>query len=856
MDFRLPEYPVTSALPELRGALAAHSGAVLCAPPGSGKTTLAPLALLSEPWLAGRKILLLEPRRMAARAAAWRMADIAGEPVGGVVGWHVRMERKSSASTRILVLTEGLLSRMVLSDPELSGVGLVIFDEFHERSLHADFGLALALDVQRALRPDLRILVMSATLDAGAVARHLGATGATGATGGTGGTGAPAPVIRAQGRMFPVETEFLPLPREPRIAWRVATGVRHALAERPGSVLAFLPGEGEIRACAALLEEGGGLPAGVDVLPLYAALPRSRQDEALRPSVAGRRRVVLATSIAESSLTIEGVETVVDSGLARVSRFSPDSGMSHLETIRISRDRADQRRGRAGRLGPGLCIRLWDEGEDRRLRPTAPPEIATADLAGVALGCAEWGAAANCGAALAWPTPPPVSAWRGAMALLESLDAVDSSGAITRHGRALLRFGAHPRLAQMMIGAVRTEALDEACLLAAALSEGLPASARPSTNAEHLVRDLEEGDGAVPAAARTRIREQAAAWRREAERIAHDDVVSALSESAAPSTGELLALAYPDRIARRRAAARDEGRYLTVGGRGARLPSGDPLSSRSDWIVVADIDEADADGAIRLAAPISQVAVMRLFGDRVRSETVVEWNSRTGKVDAEEREKLGAVVVRSRPAANPDPEKIAACLCVGVRSAGIGSLGWDGAAGALRARMAFLRRALPEESWPDVSDAALADSLELWLGPFLVGCRSLEEAAAADKCAALRSLLDPAVARELDVLAPERLEVPTGSRVRIDYDRDCPTASVRLQECFGMTSTPRVARGRVPVRMQLLSPAMRPVQVTDDLARFWREGYPLVRKEMRGRYPRHFWPEDGATAVATRRVRH
>jgi len=423
---KLPRLPVAEALPALRRALAAGTAAVLVAPPGSGKTTTVPLALLGEPWLEGRSILLLEPRRMAARAAAWRMSDLAGDALGGLVGYHVRLERRSSRETRVLVLTEGLLSRRILSDPELSDAGLVIFDEFHERSLHADFGLALALDVQRSLRPDLRVLVMSATLDAGAIARHLGG----------------APVVRAEGRMFPVETTFLAFPQEPRIGAKTALGVRRALSEHEGSVLAFLPGEGEIRACAEILSAPHALPPDVDLRPLYAALPRAEQDAALRPSPPGRRKVVLATSIAESSLTIEGVSSVVDSGWARISRFSPDTGMSHLETVRITRDRADQRRGRAGRLGPGFCYRLWDEGEDRRLAPTAPPEILVADLAPAALACADWGSSAP--DAVPWPTPPPVATWRGALALLRDLRALDAEGRIAPHGRALARLGAVP----------------------------------------------------------------------------------------------------------------------------------------------------------------------------------------------------------------------------------------------------------------------------------------------------------------------------------------------------------------------------------------------------------------------------
>ncbi len=863
----LPNLPAAAAFPALRRALAERTAAVLCAPPGSGKTTLAPLALLDEPWLAGKKILLLEPRRMAARAAAWRMSDLAGSPLGGLVGYHIRLERKVSRETRVEVLTEGLLSRRLLADLELADAGLVIFDEFHERSLHADFGLALALDAQRGLRPDLRILVMSATLDADRIAAHLG------------GPHGSAPVVRADGRLYPVETAWLDLRHEPNLAARAAAGVRRALAERRGSVLAFLPGEGEIRTAARLLEESR-LGPDVDLRPLYAALPRAEQDAALRPSPPGRRKVVLATSIAESSLTIDGVESVVDCGRARVSRFSPDTGMSHLETIPLTRDRADQRRGRAGRLGPGFCLRLWGEDEDRRLAPTAPPEILQADLAPVALAAADWGSSDP--ASLPWPTPPPRAAWDQALALLRALGALDASNAITPHGRELARLGAHPRLAQMMLAAAsaaasvgRSEspkskspgpsdlrtfgpsdqqggkaALREACLLAAALSENLPASARPSSNAEHLVGDLQRGDGAIPPAARARIKELAKAWERQLS--AASRAVDGAAD-AAPSTGVLLAYAYPDRIARRRTMARDAGRYRLVGGRGAALAPGDGLASR-EWLVVADIDDADADGAIRLAAPIDGADVERLFGDRATTERVLAWNERLLRVDAVERRMLGAIVWKERPLRDPDPEAVLACLCRGVRAAGVDRLGWTDAARALQARAAFLRRALPEEDVPDLSDDALAADLDAWLGPRLYGLSTLAQAAAVDLVPALEERLGAWAAR-LAELAPTHLAVATGSRIRIDYAGAEPTASVRLQECFGMLGTPRVARGRVPVRLQLLSPAMRPVQITSDLASFWREGYPAVRKELRGRYPRHEWPEDPVRAAATRRAK-
>ena len=839
MDIPLPDLPATRAVPELRAALAAPgAAAVFSAPPGSGKTTALPLALLGEPWMRGARTLLLEPRRVAARAAAWRMSDLAGDAPGGLVGYRMRLEGKSSAATRVLVLTEGMLARMILSDPELRGVALVVFDEFHERSLQADFGLALALDVRRGLRPDLRILVMSATIDETAVASKLG-------------PGAAA--LRAEGRIYPVETEFAAFPQEPSIARKTALGVRRALASRDGSVLAFLPGEGEIRTCASVLAESGSLPRDVDLRPLFAALPRAEQDAALAPSPPGRRKVVLATSIAESSLTIDGIASVVDSGWARVSRFSPDTGMSHLETVRVSRDRADQRAGRAGRLGPGWCLRLWDEGADRRLAPSAPPEILDADLAPVVLACADWGVAEPGG--LPWPTPPPADSWRAARDTLVSLGALGRDGAVTPLGREMAALGVHPRLARMVLGAraLGEEAFSEACLLAAALSENLPSSARPSSNAEHLVRDLQEGGGPMAPPLRSRIRELA----RSIARSAAGRDAGPAAESGAParpaSTGELLALAYPDRVARRRALARSEGRYRMVGGRGACLAPGDGLA-RSEWIVVAEIDGADADGAIRLAAPLRGEEVERLFSDRFETAAVLAWNARTERVDAVTRTSLGAVAVRETPLPDPDPEAVLAALCAGIRAAGISRLGWTDAAARLRERVAFARRAAPDEGFPDWSDEALARDLASWLGPRLFGLHSLAQAARIDLASALRDSLG-ALARRLDALAPASVVVPTGTHVAVDYSGHAPVASVRLQECFGMTETPRVAGGRVPVLLQLLSPAMRPVQTTSDIASFWREGYALVRKEMRGRYPRHYWPDDPLSAAPTRRAK-
>lgn len=828
----LPDLPVKQILPQLCAALSAHRGSVLTAPPGSGKTTLVPLALLHEPWLAGKRILMLEPRRMAARAASWRMSDLLGEDVGNTVGHHMRLERKFGRDTRIIVLTEGLLARRLLSDPELADVGLIIFDEFHERSINADFGLALALDVQRSLRPDLRLLVMSATLDAAPVARHLGAG---------------APVISAEGRLFPVETIFAPRPATERIAERTVVILNRALREQQGSILAFLPGEGEIRAAADALAHGH--KSDTDIIPLYAALPKAEQDAALQPSPPGRRKVVLATSIAESSLTIDGITTVVDSGCARVSRFSHATGMSRLETVRITRDRADQRRGRSGRLCPGVCYRIWNEDDDNRLDAASPPEILTADLAPIVLQTADWGSAVA--ESIPWLTPPPSNTWSQSVELLKELLALDDNSRITAHGRLMTRLGTHPRLAHAMISAAATGDADTksaACLLAAALSEGGAGGSRLSSNVAHLMSEVEEPRGAIAPAVRQRIKELASSWRREL-----DGIEVAATSRGRVSIGVLLAWAYPDRIGLRRKTADDEGRYLLSGGRGAKLRPGDPLAA-NDWICVAEIDDSDADATIRLAAPITQAEVEANFSHLFHTIDVLEWNTRSKRVEAVERERFGDVLVRERPLKNPDPESILKCLCNGIRQEGLERLNWTTAARNLQARIRTVAAVMPTEKLPDVSDAALSENLDAWLGPFLYNMKTLVQAAAVDIHSALLSLLGTS-ARRLDTLAPTHLAVPSGSNIRLDYTEAQPSAAVRIQEVFGMMRTPKIADGRIPILLKLLSPAQHPVQITADLESFWKNGYSEVRKDLRGRYPKHYWPEDPSQAIATRRVR-
>jgi ATP-dependent helicase HrpB len=820
-------FPVDAILPALAASLAANRTAVLQAPPGSGKTTRVAPFLMNAPWLKGRKILLLEPRRLAARAAAGYMARQRGEDVGESIGYHIRLERKTGPRTRVELLTEGLLTQRLLSDPELADTGLVIFDEFHERSLAADTGLALALDSRRALRPDLRLIVMSATLRPEAVAAHLG----------------DADIHTADTRLFPVETRLLDRLSSAPLPQQAAGAVLRALMDEPGGLLLFLPGEGEIRRTLALLKDAR-LPPDVSLHPLYGALPRDDQDAAVAPPAPGRRKVVLATSIAETSLTLEGIRVVIDTGWMRVPRFSPRNGMSRLETLRITRDRADQRRGRAGRTCPGVCYRLWDEPADRQLAPEALPEILDADLAATVLQSADWGTSEREG--LPWFTPPPDAAWRQATALLLDLGALSTGPAgrppaITARGRAMAKLPAHPRLAHMIFEAARAGAAQHACLLAAALTEASSeASLRHETDARRLLDRVGQGgrDGFA-----VRVRELARRWSRGyPERDARQ-----LSE------GLLVAWAFPDRVAKRRDAA---GHFLLRGGRGAALDTADPLA-QAEWLATAELSDEAAEARIRLAVPLTFEEVEEAFGDQFERQPLTFWDKRAEAVQAVNRICLGAIVVREGGQAEPEAAGVRAALYEGIRQKGIGLLPWSKSSRALQARVCFLRRALPEQNWPDLSDAALLDTLAVWFGPFCDGVTRWSHVLALDLTAILLSRLDACGCsrRLLDELAPTHLPVPSGSNIQVRYDQETPHMDVRIQEVFGLTRTPSVAAGRVPVVMHLLSPAQRPVQVTRDLESFWANGYALVRKDLRGRYPKHNWPEDPRQAEPTRRVR-
>jgi ATP-dependent helicase HrpB len=823
--------PVDDALPALREVLAVGSAAVLQAPPGAGKTTHVPLALLEEPWLRDQRVVILEPRRLAARAAARRMASLLDEEVGATVGFRIRGETRVGRTTRIEVVTEGVLTRMLLTDPSLEGIGCVVFDEFHERSVHADLGLALTLQTQELVRPELRLLVMSATLDGLAVAALLG----------------HAPIVTSEGRSYPVDVRHVTSRSELPVDAAVAGVIRRALETDEGSILAFLPGAGEIARVADRLQ-ASSLPSSVVVHPLYGDLASREQDAAVLPARAGTRKVVLATSIAETSLTIEGVRVVVDSGLARVSRFSPRSGMARLETVRVSRASADQRCGRAGRTSPGICYRLWSEQEEAALLERSTPEMLVADLAPLALDLAAAGIVDP--AELRWLDPPPAASLAQARELLQELEALDAAGRITAHGQRMAALGTHPRLANLLLGGVARGLGATACALAALLEE------RDLFRRDPLVRDADirsrlhavgaaasERDPRVDRERLRRVRERSGAWR------------SALGIRGAPvdeaSAGTLLCLAYPDRVAMRRGAAGH--RYLLRSGVGAHLEDVGALADAS-CLVVAETDGRRPEARIFLAAPVTLDDIERTFASQVVREEVVEWQSGAGVVATRRRERLGALVLHDAPAPEADADAVARELLAAIRREDGLRLAWSAAAVRLRERVMFLRSL--DGSWPDWSEAGLRASMDEWLLPHLVGLRRRSDVEQLDLVNVLQSWLSFEQRRTLDRLAPTHVVVPTGSNIPVDYsDPASPVLAVRLQELFGLSETPSVADGRVPLTLHLLSPAGRPVQVTRDLAGFWRSSYFEVRKELRGRYPKHEWPEDPLAAVPTRRAK-
>lgn len=801
LQTRHADLPIWDALPALRARLSEHTGAILVAPPGAGKSSMVPLALLDEAWMNGRNILVLEPRRLAARALAWRMAELSGQPLGQLVGLRTRDDTQVSKSTRIEVLTEALLTRRIQSAPELDDVGLVIFDEFHERSLDADLGLALVRDVQAGLRDDLRVLLMSATLEQDDLATRL-----------------DVPVLQTHGRSFPVDVRYAK-PRSERLDDGVAASVRAALADNEGDVLVFLPGEGEIRAVARKLD---GLPPGLSVHPLYGRLPRAAQQAAMAASAQGQRKVVLATAVAESSITIAGVRVVIDAGLMRVPVYDPNAGFAHLATRRVSRDAADQRAGRAGRTAPGVCIRLWSSEEV--LSAHRVPALRSADLSSVALNVAAWGSEPQ------WLEAPPSGPWAQAMDLLRELDLTDARGRINARGRKVAAWGAHPRIGAMLLAARRDDDKAMACDLAALLE---------SDDRGGNVTDIHQHwlawrrGGASRATVQTLSRDSER-WRK---RIG---VSKAVAEADA---GVLLAHGFVDRIARQRQAG--SAQYQLANGRGARLPDADPLIGQS-FLVVTDLD-GQREARIRLAAALNERDFQKAFAAQIQWREQIAFNPGNGTVECQRERAFGRLVLARQALPKPDAGVVCQALIDGLKDKGFALLDWSGPAARMRARIACLAG----EDWPAMDDASLIATLDQWLGPWLFGIRGVADISAGKLAEALSASLTPAQQKRLREEAPDAVSLPNGRQVRLDYAaEDGPVLAVRMQDMYGQDAAPLVA-GR-PVLLHLLSPARRPLAVTRDLASFWRNAWPDVRKQMRGRYPKHHWPEQPWDSAAVR----
>jgi ATP-dependent helicase HrpB len=808
--------PIDDALPRLTTVLAERNAAVLVAPPGAGKTTRVPLVLAREPWAKDRRILVLEPRRLAARAAADRMAATLGEAVGQTVGYRVRFGSKVSRATRIEVVTEGIFTNLILNDPSLEGVVAVLFDEFHERSLDADLGLALARDAQQGLRNDLKLLVMSATLDGARVARLLD----------------DAPAVTSEGRAFAVDTRYVARDPGKPIETQVADTITRALRADAGSILVFLPGAAEIRRCETQLRERIS-DAAIDIVPLFGALEADVQDRAIAPAPAGRRKVVLATSIAETSLTIEGVRIVVDSGLARVPRYEPDVGLTRLETMRVSRAAADQRRGRAGRTAPGICYRLWEEAQTGALEAFTRPEILAADLSGLVLDLAQWGVTEP--DTLAFLDPPPRPALSEARALLRDLGAIDAAGRITDEGRKLRALPLPPRLARMVVDAGAQGAGRVAAEIALVLTErGL------GGNDVDLGHRLDE------------FRRDRSRRADEARRMARRwvDVVGSAVPGTVPSPGSILGLAYLDRIAKNRG----DGRFLLANGRGAVVEQKSSLA-REPFLTVAEVAGSATQGRIVLAAPISFGEIEERFAERIETREQITFEPQSRALRGRSSRTLGAIVLAERPVPVAADEASARILADGIVRLGLDRLPWTKALSQWRDRVIFLRNAEGEE-WPDLSDAALSARADDWLATALYGKTGLGEFSADELFAAVSALVPHALRRRLDAEAPTHFLAPSGSQVPIDYEApEGPKLSIRVQELFGLDRHPTIAAGRVPLVVELLSPAHRPVQVTRDLPGFWRGSYAAVKSDMRGRYPRHPWPDDPLAAPATRRAK-
>ncbi|WP_398472572.1 ATP-dependent helicase HrpB [Tardiphaga sp.] len=810
--------PIDAVLGDLAGALRASNAAVLVAPPGAGKTTRVPLALLDEPWLGDKKIIMLEPRRIAARASAERMARTLGERAGETVGYRVRFGSKISRKTRIEVVTEGIFARQILDDPELTGVGAVLFDEFHERSLDADLGLALARDAQTGLREDLRILVMSATIDGARIAKLLG----------------DAPVVASEGRAFPVETRYLGRKPDQQIERQMADAIASALRADAGSMLAFLPGAAEIRRTQNFLAERVQ-DANIEIVPLFGALDAAVQDRAIQPAPRGQRKVVLATSIAETSLTIEGVRIVVDCGLARVPRYEPDIGLTRLETVRAARAAVDQRRGRAGRTEPGVCYRLWDEPQTASLPAYTQPEILSADLSTLLLDCAQWGVSDP--AQLTFLDPPPLPALKEARSLLVELGALDGDGRITEEGKALRALALPPRLARMIVDSARFGYGEEAAEIAAILTErGLGGD---SVDLDHRLDQFRRDRS-----------QRASSARQLAERWAGQVSSPSPREIGELSTGTMLAFAFPDRVARNRG----NGSFVLANGRGASVEQSAALA-KVPYIAVGELTGTAANGRILLAAPITQAEIEARFADQITDSDEISFDRASTSLRGRRKRALHAITFSEAPLTVTASEAAARVFADGLAALGLDRLPWSKALQQWRGRVMFLR-ASEGDAWPDLSDQALIDSRESWLAPALFGKTSLRDFSAGDLSDAVMSLLPWDQRARLDREAPTHFEAPTGTMLAIDYEAEQgPTIAVRLQELFGLGTHPSVAKGKVPLVLELLSPAQRPVQVTRDLPGFWRGSYQDVRSDLRGRYPRHPWPDDPATAMPTRRAK-
>ena len=841
--------PIHDVLEELRLRLDQRNEAVLQAPPGAGKTTVVPLALLSEDWLGSRKILVLEPRRIAARASAGRMAQLLGESVGQTVGYRMRLDTSVSEQTRIEVITEGILTRQLQRDPGLEGVGLVIFDEFHERNLDSDLCLALSLQGRELFRegPPLKLLVMSATLDGEAVASLLG----------------DAPLVTSRGRQFPVEALYGPAyqMRDPLTGPVVAT-IQRALREQHGSILVFLPGQREIKAVGRELGnaspgEGGDPPL---IAPLYGSLSLAQQQQAIEPAPEGRRKIVLATNVAETSLTIEGIQVVVDSGLVREAVFDPATGMTRLATRRVSRASATQRQGRAGRLGPGICYRVWSEEQQQRLVEHSTPEILQADLAPMALQLLAWGVGDP--AELAWLDAPPSAPYAQAVSILETCGAIfrNESGTfqLTPHGVRLAQMPLHPRLAHMLLVGCDIHATETGCLLAAVLSERNPLTQQGADI--NLSLEVLMGERRCTPELQGWFRrtwEQARRFARLASEI-HKPRKFAIGVEPEQVVGVLLASAYPDRIARLRPGG-DAAHYQLSNGRSARMPKDDALAGR-EWLAVAELGGHVGESADRIysATALDPANFREVLSTLVSEQEQVEWDYRKEQFVAERRRLVGNILLGTEPLENVSEEARSRALLGVLRKRGLGILPWNKTLEQWRARVKLLHRVAAggtETRWPDLSDEALLANLEQWLLPYLGQVKRLQDFQSLDLKAILQALLPWPLPLELERLAPERLAVPSGSSIAIDYSQDPPVLAVKLQEMFGCEHTPEVADGKVPLLIHLLSPAQRPLQVTQDLAGFWRSSYQEVKREMKGRYPKHPWPDDPLQAPATRHTK-